>query len=52
MMYVRCNPGPGLVENRCAVKALCGRGRKRHDWVEYLHQILLFEFEQLSSSDV
>ena len=52
MMYVRCKSIPGLVEKRCVIKALHGRGKKRHDWVEYLHQILLSEFERLSSSDL
>ena len=41
-----------MVEKRRAVKTLRGRGRQRHDWVEYLHQILLSEFERLCSSDV
>ena len=50
MMYVRCKSIPGLVEKRCAIKALHGRGKKRHDWVEYLHQMLLSEFERLRSS--
>ena len=52
MMYVRCKAVPSLVEKRCAVKSLRGRGRKRLDWVEYLLQILLFEFERLRSSDL
>ena len=52
IIYVRCKSVAGFVEKRCAVKALHGRGRKRHDWVEYLHQVLLCEFERLSSSDV
>ena len=51
-IYVRCKSVAGFVEERNAVKALHGRGRKRHDWVEYLHQVLLCEFERLSSSDM
>ena len=41
-----------MAEKRFAVKALHGRGTKRQDWVEYLHQILLHEFEWISSSYV
>ena len=52
MMYVRCKSIPGLVEKRCVVKALHGLGKKRHDWVEYLHKILLSEFKRLSSNDL
>ena len=50
-MVFRFQTVPGLAEKRCAVKALRGRGRKRHDWVEYLHQIVVLEFEWHSSKD-
>ena len=51
-MHVRCKSVSGTLENQYVVKGLHGRGKKRHDWVEHLHQILLSEFERLSSSDL
>ena len=51
-MCLRSKNVPGIAEKRCAVKAFQGRGRKRNDWVTYLHQVLLSEFERLCSSDV
>ena len=52
MMYVRSKYVPGLVEKQIAVKALHGRGRKLQDWVKYLHEMLLSEFDRLISSDL
>jgi hypothetical protein len=37
---------------KCGLKTLGGRGRKRVDWVEWLHGELLTEFERLSSMGV
>ena len=34
------------------MRASQGWDRKRQNWVEYLREIISFEFEQLSSSDV
>lgn len=47
-VYSRTTPGIGI--KRIAVKALSGRGRKRSAWVEYLHTVLLQEYERLEAA--
>ena len=42
----------GISTKRCVVEVLSGRGRKRNDWVEYLHQLLYLEFERFSSTNI
>ena len=51
-MYVRCKNVLSLIEKRIAIKALHRWDWKRHNWIKYLHQTLLSEFERLSSGDV
>ena len=42
----------GGSRKKCGLKTVGGRGRKRADWVEWLHGELLTEFERLSSMGV
>ncbi len=51
-MYIRSRSLSGVSEKRYNLKALEGRGKRRSDRVEYLHSILIFEFERLSNAGV
>ena len=51
-LTITCTAIPGVSVKRCNVRALSGRGRKRADWVEYLHAGLLEEFERNNSAGV
>ena len=42
----------GVVAKRIAVNSFYGRGKRRHDWVEFLHAVLLCEFERYVAADV
>ena len=51
-MVVSTQNTSGIITKRMDVKGFAGRGRKRRNWVEYLHSILLVEFNRYSSTDV
>ncbi len=51
-MTVAVTNKTGVSVKRVSVKALAGRGRKRQDWTEYLHSMLLMEFERYTASGV
>lgn len=51
-LYVVSRHIPGTSMKRIALKTLAGRGRKRNAWVDYLHGVLLAEFERLGSCGV
>ena len=51
-LLIRSKTFTGISDKKSELKTLRGRGRKRSDWKEYLHSVLLTEFEKLSSAGV
>ena len=49
---VSARAGMELGTRRIAVKAFTGRGRKRAPWVEYLHTLLMIDFERFQELSI